>query len=142
MSDAAAASKLAQDLEDASGLALDWLRRVLAVPIDEEAGPLLRAQASAAQTVLNTQLRADALRLRSMRQDKVLETLAKLLREKEALVPADSGFQTKESCASLVGSLERQRAETCGAGLGTRAVGAYANALSGALVSDAAGTAG
>lgn len=85
--DQISAGKLAQELEDASKLSLDWLKAVLSVPLDRENSPLLRAQSAAANIALNTQLRADALRLRAQREDKALERLMKLIREKEQSLP-------------------------------------------------------
>lgn len=91
------ASKLAQALETASETAIDWLQTVLARPVDDEKPGLLRAQASAAQTVLNVQLRADALRLRAQRHDKVLETLMNLVHRLEPNVPGASRSTLLES---------------------------------------------
>ena len=89
MTDQADGTKLAQQLENVSELALDWLKGVLSMPIDTECGPLLRAQSSAAMTTLNTQIRADALRLRAQRVDKTIEKLLDTIREQEARVPSD-----------------------------------------------------
>lgn len=99
------AGKLAQDLEIITGKALKWAGEVLDLPIDDEKPGLLRAQAAAMQAALNTQLRADALRLRAALGDKALESLIKLMREKELSVPADRVIGTKESCSRTIGLL-------------------------------------
>lgn len=87
MTDTAPGTKLAQELEDVSGLALAWARAVLTMPIDPELPSLMRAQMGAATTALNTQIRADALRLRAERSDKALERLVNLIASKERTVP-------------------------------------------------------
>lgn len=102
MADTIAAGKLAQDLENVTESALTWIKDVLARGIDEENSALLRAQSSASNIAINAQLRADALRLRAQRDDKALETLIKLVAQKEQLVPQN----TKESCAPPNGSLD------------------------------------
>lgn len=84
-------SELAKQLEQVSGKALTWLDDVLSQPVDPECGSLLRAQASAAQTALNAQLRADAQRMRAERQDRALERLIEAIRSQEGLVPKTEG---------------------------------------------------
>lgn len=80
-------NKLAHALEGISGQAIDWIAKVLSLPIDTECAPLLRAQSAAAMTALNTQLRADALRLRAAREDKALEALLFRIAEQERRIP-------------------------------------------------------
>lgn len=84
----AAGTRLADQLEVVSEKSLKWLKEVLDRPIDEENSALLRAQSSAANIALNTQLRADALRLRAQRNDNALKTLIELIAAKEQSVPS------------------------------------------------------
>lgn len=97
------AGKLAQDLENVSGLAIERLADILREPVDIENGALLRAHTSAANIALNTQVRVDALRLRAQREDKALETLMELIAAKERTTPKP--VETKESCAHPQGLL-------------------------------------
>lgn len=101
MTDTAAATKLAQQLENVSGSALEWLRQVLALPIDPELPALMRAQSSAAMTALNTQLRADALRLRAQRDDKALKRLIDLIERKRHSVPHSGTESVSQPLHSL-----------------------------------------
>lgn len=87
MTDPDRAARLAQQLEDVSEKSLDWLGKVLVLPIDEDNSALLRSQAAAANIALNIQVRVDTLRLQAQRQDKALERLIKLIAEKERTVP-------------------------------------------------------
>jgi hypothetical protein len=81
-------TKLAGELEGAAEQSIAWWRMILSQPIDAENGSLLRAQGVAAAAAVNAQLRADAMRLRSMRADKALERLLVMLAAKEKCVPA------------------------------------------------------
>lgn len=99
MADTIGAGKLAQDLENVTESSLRWIGEVLARGVDEENSALLRAQSAAANIAINAQLRADALRLRAQRGDKALETLMKLISEKERVIPADLGPFEGESCS-------------------------------------------
>jgi hypothetical protein len=83
-------TKLAGELEGAAEQSIAWWRAVLQRPIDEENGSLLRAQGVAAAAAVNAQLRADAMRLRSMRVDAALEKLIQMLASKEGKVPNPS----------------------------------------------------
>ena len=83
-------NNLAHELEEANALALAWIKKILLEPIDVEAGDLLRAQAAASGLALNTQLKADDMRLRAVRADKALERLMNALREKEQIVPTSA----------------------------------------------------
>jgi hypothetical protein len=84
-------SRLAKALEGVSELSITKIREILELPvgtpIDEDAGRLLRAHISAAAVALNTQLRADALKLRAARDDMALERLIATIRLKEGSVP-------------------------------------------------------
>lgn len=82
--------RLAQDLEGLSELSIKQLRMILELPLDAENGSLLRAKTNAAAVALNTQLRADALRLRAAREDKALERLVALIEAKRLVVPCDA----------------------------------------------------
>ena len=86
--DDAASTRLAGKLEGLSEAAIDKLLAILQLPVDSENGHLLRAHVGAAHTALHTQLRADALRLRAQRDDKALEALIGILRQKEQKVPS------------------------------------------------------
>lgn len=88
-------TKLARDLEDTTSHALAWLKTILTEPVDLENGQLLRAQASAAMTTVNSQLRADALVLRAARTDKALETLMKTIREQERRLPSEGRNESR-----------------------------------------------
>jgi hypothetical protein len=103
MADTIAAGKLAQDLENVSGLALRRLADILDLPLDIENGALLRAVTTAANIALNTQTRVDALRLRAQRDDKALKELLNLIAAKEQTTPSGQGMN--ESCFSPMGSL-------------------------------------
>lgn len=97
--------QLAADLERVASKALTWLDEVLGKPIDEENAPLLRAQSSAAMTALNTQIRADSLRLRAQRQDAALDRLLAQIAAQEGRIPKTEGrpASTKSlgDCAAL-----------------------------------------
>ena len=80
-------ARLARELEGLSEESIALLRRIVTEPMDTENPGLLRAQVSAANTALNVQLRADALRLRAMREDKALSRLVSLIRERAESVP-------------------------------------------------------
>jgi hypothetical protein len=83
-------TKLAGELEGAAEQSIAWWRAILQRPIDEENGSLLRAQGVAAAAAVNAQLRADAMRLRSMRADRALERLLQKLTEQERIVPVSA----------------------------------------------------
>ena len=83
------AARLAQELERLSELSISQLCAILELPLDVENGHVLRAKTTAAMVGLNTQLRADHLRLRAARADLALERLIELMREKQLLVPGD-----------------------------------------------------
>ena len=80
--------KLATDLAKATQHGLDWLREILALPIDDSNSALLRAQSAAAGIAINAQLRADSLRMRSAREDKALAELVRVMQEKALTVPS------------------------------------------------------
>jgi hypothetical protein len=73
---------MAAELEAVAHLGLKNLRDILALPLDVEDGPLLRAKNAAANTILNTQTRVDENRLRAGVVDKLPELL-EILREEE-----------------------------------------------------------
>src|SRR6516165_7732622 len=73
---------MAAELEAVAQLGLKNLRDILALPLDVEDGPLLRAKNAAANTILNTQTRVDENRLRAGVVDKLPELL-EILREEE-----------------------------------------------------------
>jgi hypothetical protein len=79
--------ELASKLDILTEASIDKLMEVLALPVDAENGASLRAQTSAANTGLNTQLRADAMRLRALREDKALVALLALIATQERIVP-------------------------------------------------------
>jgi hypothetical protein len=83
--------RLADELQCLSEESIAVLREVLgdSSPLGEDASRRVRAQITAAGIGLNTQLRADALRLRAVRQDKALERLLALIATKEASTPCD-----------------------------------------------------
>jgi len=81
------ATMLAEALERLSEISIEQLIEILRLPIDLENGHLLRAKTTAAMVGLNTQLRADHLRLRAAREDKALERLIALMQEKQLSVP-------------------------------------------------------
>lgn len=94
-------------VEDLHGLSEDSVRLLRAVvnddsALDEDASRRVRAQIAAAGIGLNTQLRADALRLRAARQDMALERLIEVLREKELLVPTDAKREPSTALTSAV----------------------------------------
>lgn len=99
-------ARLAAKLEQVSEKSLKWLEDVMDLGIDVENSALLRAQSAAANIGLNTQLRADALRLRAMREDKALKTLQDLIARKELSVPR----MVSESCSPSQGSLDLPQA--------------------------------
>ncbi len=105
MADTIAAGKLAQDLENVTERALTWLDTVLSAGLDTENSALLRAQSAASGIAINAQLRADALRLRSQREDKALETLMKLIAAKELTTPQATAHGVSESLLPPTGSL-------------------------------------
>ena len=80
-------TELAGKLDELTEASIDKLMEILRCPVDVDNGPLLRALASAAGTGLNAQLRADAMRLRAMREDKTLAALLALIAAKEEVVP-------------------------------------------------------
>lgn len=82
-----ASTRIAQELQDVTELGLTWLRNVLTIPLDEENGHLLRAQGAATAVAINAQLRADAMRMRAMREDKALSRLIGLIQERRESVP-------------------------------------------------------
>jgi hypothetical protein len=73
---------MAAELEAVAHLGLKNLRDILALPLDVEDGPLLRAKNAAANTILNTQTKVDENRLRAGVADKLPELL-EILREEE-----------------------------------------------------------
>jgi hypothetical protein len=73
---------MAAELEAVAHLGLKNLRDILALPLDAEDGPLLRAKNAAANTILNTQTKVDENRLRAGVVDKLPELL-EILREEE-----------------------------------------------------------
>jgi hypothetical protein len=73
---------MAAELEAVAHLGLKNLRDILALPLDVEDGPLLRAKSAAASTVLGTQVKVDENRLRAGVVDKLPELL-EILREEE-----------------------------------------------------------
>ena len=75
---------MAAELEAVAQLGLKNLRDILALPLDVEDGPLLRAKNAAANTILNTQTKVDENRLRAGVVDKLPELL-EILREEEIL---------------------------------------------------------
>ena len=79
--------ELAEALERLSELSITQLREILSSPLDLENGSLLRAKTTAAAVALNTQLRADALRLRAAREDRALEVLLERIEAKRECVP-------------------------------------------------------
>ena len=87
----AADETLAGKLEGVTEASIDWIGALLAVPLDIENGHLMRAQVAAAGFALNAQLRADAMRLRALRDDKALSALIAVIASKERIVPDDTG---------------------------------------------------
>jgi hypothetical protein len=75
---------MAAELEAVAHLGLKNLRDILALPLDVEDGPLLRAKNAAANTILSTQTKVDENRLRAGAVDKLPELL-EILREEEIL---------------------------------------------------------
>jgi len=73
---------MAAELESVAQLGLKNLRDILTLPLDLEDGSLLRAKNAAANTALNTQIRADENRLRSAAVDRLPELL-EILREEQ-----------------------------------------------------------
>ena len=73
---------MAAELEAVAQLGLKNLRDILTLPLDLEDGSLLRAENAAANTALNTQIRADENRLRSAAVDRLPELL-EILREEQ-----------------------------------------------------------
>jgi len=82
------AAALAAKLEELTEVSIDRLRAVLALPLDVDNGALLRAVTAAASIGLNAQLRADAMRLRALRDDRALAALLALIADKERVVPS------------------------------------------------------
>ncbi len=80
-------NNLSQALEELSRLSIEKLKEIVQLEIDEENGQLLRAICAAANTALNTQVRADAIKLQHFKSDKTLELLLKLISDKQELVP-------------------------------------------------------
>src|SRR5262249_16708121 len=78
----------AAKLEALTEASIDRLREVLRLPIDADNGALLRAIVGAAGTAINAQLRADAMRLRALREDKALAALLASIAAMEGKVPA------------------------------------------------------
>lgn len=92
--DPQATAALAHELEDLAAASIRKLQQVVDLPItselDQDQARAVRAITAAAGIGLNTQLRADALRLRAARQDLALDRLMAMLREKEGKVPSRS----------------------------------------------------
>lgn len=88
------AAALAHELEQLAASSIRRLQQVIDLPItselDQDQARAVRAIIAAAATGLNTQLRADSLRLRAARQDLALDRLISLLRHKEKIVPHNS----------------------------------------------------
>ena len=79
---------LARSLEALTAEAIAALRAVLRLPVDADNGAVLRAITAAAGIGLNAQLRADAMRLRALREDKAIAALLEVIRSQEGKVPA------------------------------------------------------
>jgi hypothetical protein len=73
---------MAAELEAVAHLGLKNLRDILALPLDVEDGPLLRAKNAAANTILSTQTKVDENKLRAGAVDRLPELL-EILREEE-----------------------------------------------------------
>lgn len=105
--------RLAGKLADVTEQALDKLSELLRHPVDVENGSLLRAQATASAVAINAQLRADAMRLRAIREDRAMATLIALIASKEKGVPCDA-VPALGSGQGHVGELQPQGAAAVG----------------------------
>lgn len=92
---------LARKLETLTEKSIDTLMGVLSLPIDADNGALLRALTAAANTGLNAQLRADAMRLRALREDSALAALLALIATKEGSIPCEKSVGRVVSAASV-----------------------------------------
>src|SRR5262249_34112332 len=82
-------ASLPEELQDGCRLGIRWARGVLRKPVDPDNGNLLRAQGTAANLMVGSQLRADEARLRRQQSGDVLDRLEKLLRKTEATIPLE-----------------------------------------------------
>jgi hypothetical protein len=80
---------LVRQLEKVCGLSLDKLQEILELPMDTNNGNVLRAQTTAAGTVLQCQLRADETRFRTAHNNDILDRLEKLVRQTKRMIPKD-----------------------------------------------------
>jgi len=78
---------LPEELQDGCRLGIRWARGVLRKPVDPDNGNLLRAQGTAANLMVGSQLRADEARLRRQQSGDVLDRLEKLLGKPNGLFP-------------------------------------------------------
>ncbi len=93
-------ASLADQLESASGEAIGKVREIMAMPLDPESahfGVIMRAQTSAAATVLTTQTRADENRLRASRGADTLALLLARMDEEESKLVAKGGLEINGS---------------------------------------------
>lgn len=96
------AVQLADQLESASGEAIGKVREIMAMPLNPESahfGVIMRAQTSAAATVLTTQTRADENRLRASKGADTLALLLARIDEEELKLRrlANGGLETDGS---------------------------------------------
>lgn len=75
------------ELEQLTGLAMSKLREILEEPLDPDSARLMQAQLSAANTVVNLQVKVDEGRLRRKKTD-ILPKLIELLNNEEAKLGA------------------------------------------------------
>src|SRR5215469_12482698 len=94
--------KLAGSLERGCASAIKLQTKIVRMPVDINNAGLLRAQVSAAQSLLAGQLRADEAKLRIRSTGDVLERLEKLIAEQKKLLPS-SDFPKPESALALAG---------------------------------------
>jgi hypothetical protein len=75
---------LAPELERVTWLGLQKLEQILRIPTDCANGSLLRAQSGAAAIAINTQMRADAARMKQVRSKDIMERIIAMMKEEEA----------------------------------------------------------
>lgn len=94
------AAPLADQLESASGEAIEKAREILAMPLDpasEQFGVVMRAQTSTMATVLATQTRADENRLRATHRPDVLAALLDRIEQEDLKLSRMVGGDNRNS---------------------------------------------
>jgi hypothetical protein len=96
-----AMSDLPLYLEKVTGRGLRVLDAILKLPLDEENGPLIRAQVTAALGVVSSQLRADEARLKRKATGDALARLLKVIARQSKLIESGPDSAQKALAVNL-----------------------------------------